>query len=134
GGLGIDGFADACNVGVLDQVSALRWVQANIATFGGDPGNVTIFGESAGGMSVGTLLGAPAAQGLFHKAILQSGAAENVHGADHAARIAEQFVEAAGTGTDAERLLSLTVADVLAAQAKTGGASVGADLGLPWSP
>ena len=134
GGLGIDGFEDAGNVGILDQVSALRWVRENISAFGGDPGNVTIFGESAGGMSVGTLLGTPAAQGLFHKAILQSGAADNVHAADHAARIAEHFIEAAGTGADAERLQALTVADVLAAQSKTGGASVAADLGLPWSP
>ena len=60
--------------GMLDQVAALEWVRDNIAEFGGDPGNVTIFGESAGGMSVGTLLAMPAARGLFHKAIPQSGA------------------------------------------------------------
>ena len=62
------------NEGMLDQVAALEWVRDNIAEFGGDPGNVTIFGESAGGMSVGTLLAMPAARGLFHKAIPQSGA------------------------------------------------------------
>src|ERR1700722_14599494 len=62
------------NEGMLDQVAALEWVRDNIAEFGGDPGNVTIFGESAGGMSVGTLLAMPSARGLFHKAIPQSGA------------------------------------------------------------
>ena len=65
------------NFGMRDQVAALKWVQANIANFGGDPGNVTIFGESAGGMSVASLMASPEAAGLFQKAIPQSGAGHN---------------------------------------------------------
>jgi para-nitrobenzyl esterase len=61
------------NYGLLDQIQALRWVRANIARFGGDPGNVTIFGQSAGADSVMDLLASPLAEGLFHKAIVQSG-------------------------------------------------------------
>ena len=60
------------NYGTLDQVAALKWVKENIAAFGGDPDNVTIFGESAGGESVAHMLGSPLSKGLFHKAILQS--------------------------------------------------------------
>jgi para-nitrobenzyl esterase len=84
--LGALGFLDlgqpelaAPNAGLLDQIAALEWVRDHIGAFGGDAGNVTIFGESAGGMSVGTLLGCPAARGLFHKAIPQSGSCQSIH-------------------------------------------------------
>jgi para-nitrobenzyl esterase len=66
------------NFGTLDQILALRWVRENIAAFGGDPGNVTIFGESAGGRNVLALLLSPLAKGLFHRAIAQSGSARSL--------------------------------------------------------
>lgn len=67
-----DRFAQSGNSGVLDMVAALRWVRDNAAAFGGDPSNVTIFGQSGGGAKVSALLACPAARGLFHKAIAQS--------------------------------------------------------------
>jgi para-nitrobenzyl esterase len=74
GYLWVEGGDRVPNVGMLDIVAALEWVRDTISAFGGDPGNVTIFGESGGGGKVGTLMAMPAAKGLFHKAIIQSGA------------------------------------------------------------
>src|SRR5579871_857090 len=82
--------------GLADQIAALQWVKQNISAFGGDPSNVTIFGESAGGMSVGALLAAPGARGLFHKAIPQSGASDIGHARDKTAGIARLLLERMG--------------------------------------
>lgn len=102
------------NEGLLDQVRALSWVQDNVARFGGDPDNVTIFGESAGGMSVGTLLALPTAQGLFHKAIAQSGACHTAAPAATGEKVGEAVSKA--TGLDADGLRRASVADLLKAQ------------------
>ena len=79
--LGADGLLylgdGICNLGLLDQIAALEWIRDNIGAFGGDPDTVTVFGESAGAMSIGTLLAMPRAEGLFRRAILQSGAAHH---------------------------------------------------------
>jgi para-nitrobenzyl esterase len=95
------------NEGILDQVAALKWVRDNISAFGGDPGNVTIFGESAGGGSVSALLGMPAAKGLFHKAISQSGSAHFLNQRDEASQYAEHFLGVSGIGVDALRTLTM---------------------------
>ena len=72
-------YKESGNVGMLDVVAALRWIRDNIANFGGDPDNVTVFGESGGGGKVGTLMCMPSARGLFHKAIIMSGTILNVN-------------------------------------------------------
>ena len=91
GGAGSD-FIDSGNVGLLDIVASLEWVRDNIARFGGDPGNVTIFGQSGGGGKVSTLLAMPAAKGLFHKAIVESGSTLKQGTKEEAAKSTEAFM------------------------------------------
>jgi para-nitrobenzyl esterase len=124
------------NLGILDQSFALRWTSENIAAFGGDPDNITIFGESAGGMSVGTQLGLPASKGLFRRAIAQSGAAGHVHSRETATAAARRLLDVLGIPEDqVERLREIPTADILAAQEKVNserGDISGA--GLPFMP
>jgi para-nitrobenzyl esterase len=103
--------------GLADQILALHWVKTNIARFGGDPGNVTIFGESAGGMSVSALLAAPAAKGLFHKAIAQSGAGHIGYDREKAARVARAVLDELGlTSAEAYRAQDVPQAAIVKAQ------------------
>ena len=85
--LGVEKYAGSVNVGMLDIVALLEWVRDNIGRFGGDPGNVTIFGQSGGGGKDSTLLAMPAARGLFHRAIVQSGSTLDMGLKESAAKI-----------------------------------------------
>ncbi|MGV9826699.1 carboxylesterase/lipase family protein [Gordonia sp. NPDC003429] len=124
--LGALGFADLgslsgddsrfeTNVALSDVLLALQWVQDNVAAFGGDPANVTVAGESAGGGIVTTLLTIPAASGLFHRAIAQSSPATSVYDRARAASVARALGDVAGVGTAMEAFADLPVADLVAA-------------------
>ncbi len=103
------------NAGILDQRLALEWVRDHIPEFGGDPDDVTIFGESAGGASVGALMGLPGASALFRRAIAQSNVASLTRSADHATRMSQQLLAAAGAG-DVAALRALSWPELLDAQ------------------
>lgn len=129
--LGILGFGEwsawpelqgVSNAGLRDQLLALRWVQDHITDFGGDPGNVTLFGESAGGMSIACLLASPQARGLFHRAIIQSGSPDHVVDRGEAQRMTRRFAEAAG-GHPAV-CLSGAMAGIITAQRSCFGTTV----------
>lgn len=113
-------FEHSSNLGVRDQIAALEWIQENIDRFGGDPGNVTVFGQSAGAMSIAALLGAPRARKLFQRAICQSGAADHVLDPDRAAGVARVFLEELGGAQDSPQALGeRPLSDILRAQGAT---------------
>ncbi|MCS7475333.1 carboxylesterase/lipase family protein [Umezawaea endophytica] len=118
--LGADGFLwfgdGVPNLGLLDQVAALEWVRDNIAGFGGDPDNVTAFGESAGAMSVCSLLAMPAAKGLFHRAIAQSGAGHSSVSPATARLIGTRLAAILGVAPTREAVAEVPVERLLAAQ------------------
>jgi para-nitrobenzyl esterase len=123
------------NEGILDQIAALDWVRENIAAFGGDPGNVTIFGESAGGMSVGTILGMPAARGLFHKAIPQSGSCNTAASVERANRTAEKVLSRLGiSGSHPDAIRALTPAQLLKGTFLEDGRTPDPALGMAYQP
>src|SRR5215475_13316551 len=118
--LGVEGFAQIAgappNRGLLDQIAALEWVHDSISGLGGDPDNVTIFGESAGGMSVASLLSMPKAEGLFRRAIAQSGAGHHVISAETAGKVSAMLAARLGLPATREALAALPPERLVEAQ------------------
>ena len=128
-------YAESANVGNLDLIGALEWVRDNVANFGGDPLNVTIFGQSGGGGKVSSLMAMPAAKGLFHKAIVQSGSGLRMIQPETSLKVAAAFLdELKLNGNHLDQLHKLPVQTIIAAGAaamrKVGGAGGGAGLRL----
>jgi para-nitrobenzyl esterase len=125
--LGADGFLlldrGTANLGLLDQTAALQWVRDNISTFGGDPGNVTVMGESAGAMAIGCLLAMPQAAGLFRRAILQSGAAQHVLSRPSAELITRELGAMLGVAPRAETIAEVPLPQLLEAQMDKAGSA-----------
>ena len=114
------------NVGMLDAVQALEWVHENIARFGGDPDNVTIFGESGGGGKVGTLMCMPKAKGLFHKAIIMSGTILNVNTKAMTEELGEAVLKELGIDKqDVDRIKDVPYQELYAAGQRAMAASIG---------
>ncbi len=123
--IGGEKYTRAGNLGMLDIVQALQWVHENIAMFGGDAGNVTLFGQSGGGDKISTLLGMPAARGLFHKAIIESGTSFKAVSREDANRATASLLSRLDLGAgEVERLMELSSDQLLAATA--GPAAAGA--------
>ncbi|MGC7101353.1 carboxylesterase/lipase family protein [Amycolatopsis lurida] len=117
-------WAGSTNLALQDQMAALRWVRDNIAAFGGDPGNITVAGQSAGAFSIGALLAAPAAAGLFHKAILQSGSTSRIFDRATATTIAEDLITALRLD-DPEDLLTVACQRILDVQSTVVTGDIG---------
>ncbi len=119
------GFDATGNAGMLDQVAALEWVRDEIAAFGGDPDNVTVFGESAGSVNIACLLTMPRARGLFHRAVLQSGSLNLTRPPAAAIDAARQILAELGIAPEhARRLRDVSPKDLMAASNAVAGRSV----------
>ena len=131
--IGGEKFAGASNAGMKDIIAGLEWIRDNVASFGGDPRNVTIFGQSGGGAKVSTLLGMPAARGLFHRAIAQSGSAVTSMAANVATRNAEAYIERLGLKSnqldELQKLPMEQLLGALAARPSTGSGRADAGRG-----
>jgi len=124
-------FADSGNVGMLDIVASLQWVRDNVARFGGDPGNVTIFGQSGGGGKVSTLLAMPSAKGLFHKAIVESGSTLKQMTKDDAQKTTDRVMAALGLrAAQGAEVQKLPMQTLLAAMGGGGAAAGGGGMRL----
>ncbi|HEX9038153.1 MAG TPA: carboxylesterase/lipase family protein [Ktedonobacterales bacterium] len=121
--VGVEGFlpleGGETNLGLRDQIAALRWVQENIAGFGGDPRNVTIFGESSGALSVDTLLSVPAARGLFRRAISQSGGGQHTMSREQAGLVAARLAETLGVAPARADIATIPFERLIEAQTQT---------------
>ncbi|MEZ3179460.1 carboxylesterase family protein [Streptomyces pimonensis] len=122
--LGAEGFLllpdGSSNLGLLDQIAALEWVRDNIVGFGGDPDNVTVFGQSAGAISITALMTMPSARGLFRRAITQSGAGHHSHPEHIARRVTERLAALAGVEPTRESLAAVPPERLIAADAALG--------------
>ena len=129
-------YADSGNVGQLDLVAALRWVRDNILRFGGDPGNVTIFGESGGGAKVSALLAMQSAKGLFHRAIVESGSPLSATTTDAATRSAKAALDTLGlTAEQLDQLHTMPLEKLRTAGGGSGAVMDGRSVPLQtWTP
>lgn len=136
-------YAESGNAGLLDLVAALEWVRDNAEAFGGDPDNVTIFGQSGGGGKVSVLCATPAAKGLFHKAIIQSGSTLGTMTAEMSRRIGRETARRLGVENDISKIADVPYKELLAAgtaavaavrtQAEAEGETGGAFI-FGWAP
>jgi para-nitrobenzyl esterase len=122
--LGADGFLELPdadpNRGLRDMIAALTWVRDNIRSFGGDPGQVTLAGESAGAMAIATLMSVPAARGLFARAVLQSGAASNVLTSAQAAQVSGRLTAQLGVAATRDAVAAVPLDQLVAAVTTLG--------------
>jgi para-nitrobenzyl esterase len=135
GDVGGEKYAASGFVGMLDLVAGLQWVHDNIAQFGGDPGNVMVFGESGGGLKTSTLLGMPNARGLFHRAAIESGALVRSNTRDRADEAARSVLTELGiSGDRVDDLQTMPIERILAAAAAAAQRRAGGSAATQFSP